>query len=92
MAGKMVCKAVVTTVFEAEALVILEGLHWLLVMNHDRVIIELDSLLSVRSLQHSHDNLLEVGHVLNACRTILDSRSSFSVFLLKDKRIGSFIW
>ncbi|KAL8092289.1 hypothetical protein AgCh_034545 [Apium graveolens] len=74
VAGKMVCIAMITTTFEVEALAILESLHWLLTLNHDRVIIESDSLLSIRALQGSHDNLLEVGSILNACRIILDSR------------------
>ena len=81
--GKTVCKAMVSTVFEAEALVILVGLHWLQVLNYDRVVIESDSLLAVRALQDTQDNLLEVGHVLNACRITLDSKSGYSVSFVK---------
>ncbi|KAL8101630.1 hypothetical protein AgCh_033504 [Apium graveolens] len=48
--GDTVCTSMVSTVFEAEALAILEGLQWLLSMNHTRVTIESDSMLAVRAL------------------------------------------
>lgn len=48
--GKIVCNSMVSNVFEAEALAIFEGLQWLLSMNFDKVIIESDSFLSIRSL------------------------------------------
>ncbi|XP_074351705.1 uncharacterized protein LOC141690845 [Apium graveolens] len=88
VAGKMVCIAMITTTFEVEALAILESLHWLLTLNHDRVIIESDSLLSIRALQGSHDNLLEVGSILNACRIILDSRPGYSISFVKRQTNG----
>ncbi|XP_074341872.1 uncharacterized protein LOC141679267 [Apium graveolens] len=83
VAAKTVCTSMVSTVFEAEALAILEGLQWLLSMNHTRVTIESDSMLAVRALQGVQENLLEVGHVLNACRTILDSNSGYSISWVK---------
>lgn len=47
----------------------------------DRVTIESDSLVNIRALQNSHDNLWEVGHILNAC--FLDSRPGYSVSFVK---------
>lgn len=81
--GKTVCNSMVSTVFEAEALAILEGLRWLLSMNFDKVIIESDSFLSVRSQQNPQDNLLEVGSILIGCRSFMDSRPEFSISFVK---------
>ena len=83
VAGKTICKLMVSSVFEAEATAILEGLQWLINMTVDKVIIESDSFLSVKALQNSQENLLEVGNILSACRSILDSRPEFSVSFVK---------
>lgn len=52
-------------------------------MNFDKVIIESDFFLSVRSLQNPHDNLLEVGSILTGCRSFMDSRPEFSISFVK---------
>ena len=83
VAGKTICKLMVSSVFEAEATAILEGLQWLINMTVDKVIIESDSFLSVKALQNSQENLLEVGNILSACQSILDSRPEFSVSFVK---------
>lgn len=69
-----------STVVEAEARAILEGLYWVTSMRYEVVAIESDSLVNVRVLQGASDNLLEVGHILDACRVILDSRPSYAIF------------
>lgn len=48
-----------------------------------RVIIKSDSLLTVRALQQPPDKLLEVGFILEACRSIFDSRPGFSISIVK---------
>ena len=84
VSGKTISKGMVTSVFEAEALAVLEGLNWLLTGNHDSVIIESDSLLIVQALQSPpDDNLLEVGFILDACRSILVSRPGYSISFVK---------
>lgn len=70
VAGQTICRTIVNSVFEAEAYPVYEGLR-------TRVIIKSDSLLIVLAIQCSQDNLLEVGHILNAYRTILDSRPGY---------------
>lgn len=44
-----------------------------------------DSLLSIQALKHPNDNLLEIGFVLNDCRTILRSRPGFSISFAKSQ-------
>ena len=61
----------VHSVFEAETAAIHEGLQWLLTLQYQHVEIESDSLLSVQALKQADDNLLEVGFVLDECRSIL---------------------
>ncbi|KAK1384784.1 hypothetical protein POM88_022519 [Heracleum sosnowskyi] len=71
----MVKKArMVSSVFEAEATAISEGLQWLSALPYQHVELESDSLLSVQALSRSNDNYLEVGFVLDKCRVILKSR------------------
>lgn len=83
VSGKAVCADMVSSVVEAEALAILEGLQWLSSMNQDRAVIESDSFLAVKALLDPGDNLLEIGHILNACNQILDAKSGFSVAFVK---------
>lgn len=81
--GKTSNKPMVTSVFEAEAVAVLEGLKWLLDLNQDNVVIESDSPLTVKALHSPLDNLWEVGFILDACRSIIDSRPGFSVSFVK---------
>ncbi|XP_074374833.1 uncharacterized protein LOC141715263 [Apium graveolens] len=83
MASKTSCQAMVSTVVEAEARAILEGLYWVSSMPYEVVAIESDSLVNVRALQGASDNLQEVGHILDACRVILDSRPSYAISFFK---------
>lgn len=63
IAGKVICLAMVNTVFEAEAVGIHEGLSWLLSMLHQKVVIESVSLLSLQAIKRPCSNELEVGHI-----------------------------
>ncbi|KAL8133035.1 hypothetical protein AgCh_008480 [Apium graveolens] len=53
--GKTICKRMVSSVFEAEALTIFEGLQWLIYMSLDKVVIESDSFLSIKALRNSQE-------------------------------------
>lgn len=81
--GKTVCKSMVGSVLEAEAYAVLEGLRWLLTLAYNNVIIESDSLNTVRAIQKPYENVLEVGNILDACSNILKSRPGFSISFVK---------
>lgn len=53
VAGKVLCKPQVDTIFEAEADALVEGFRWLMTMHHRKVIIESDSLLSVQAVHRT---------------------------------------
>lgn len=61
-------------VFEAEARGVLEALMWIQEMQKFDVDIELDSLLTVNAIHKGHEFNLEVGDVLNECRSMLLNR------------------
>ena len=52
-------------------------------MNYDKVVIESDSLITVQAINSSSDNFLEVGFILDACRTIFASRPGYSISFVK---------
>lgn len=52
-------------------------------MSHHVVCIESDSLLCVQAINHSQENHLEVGHILEDFRTTLLARSGFSIQFVK---------
>ena len=83
VAGKTLCQTMVPSVLEAEARAIMEGLHWLCSLSHDMVVLEWDSLINVRAFKNKSHNLLEVGHVLDACRIIIDSKPGCSIAFVK---------
>ncbi|XP_074361362.1 uncharacterized protein LOC141701628 [Apium graveolens] len=61
-----------TTVFEAECIRVREALSWLLSYQGRRAVVEIDSLLSVKALYGGGKNLLEVGHVIDQCKMLLE--------------------
>ena len=65
--GKFKRLKMVSSVLEAEAAAISEGIQWLLSLLYHNVQIESDSLMSVQAINHAHDNALEVGFVLDEC-------------------------
>ena len=83
IAGQVKKVGMVHSVFEAETAAIHEGLQWLLTLHYQHVEIESDSLLAVQALKQADDILLEVGFVLDECRSILKSRPCFSVYFAK---------
>lgn len=83
VAGKTMCIRMVSTVLEAEALALQEGIVWLFSMTHQKVCIESDSLLCVQTIKNAHEIHLKVGHILDYCRVALLSRPGFSVMFVK---------
>lgn len=83
--GKVVCMKMVSSVFEAEACAIQEGLQWLLSLPHRDVEVKSDSLLSVQALKRHHNNHLEVGFILDSCRSVLFSRLGLSISFAKSQ-------
>ena len=81
--GKVKRLQMANSVLEAEVIAIKEGLHWLSTLPHQFVEIESDSLLSVKALNHTHNNALEVGFMLDECRDIIRSRPGFSIIFAK---------
>lgn len=83
VAGQVKKVRMVQSVIEAETAAIHEGFQWLLTLQYQHVKIESDSLLSVQALKRADDILLEVGFVLDECRSILKFRPGFSVYFAK---------
>lgn len=67
------------TVLEAESIGIREALSWVLQRGEQKLIVESDSLLSVRAVHHKKNYLLEVGHVIEDCKMFLHSMSDCRV-------------
>lgn len=68
---------------EAEATGVLEAIQWIISMALQNVDIESDSLSIVQAINKSRKNWLEVGVVLNECRTMLGTRSDISISFAK---------
>lgn len=87
VAGKVSCFPLVASVFEAEAIGIKQALSWIKDVNFTsgQVVVETDSLLSVKALQDDKVNLLEVGDIIEDCKQDLVGLDSVSVrFIRKD--------
>ena len=87
VACKVACFPMVETVFEAEMVGIREAPSWIKEgqFSSTQVLVESDSLLSVKAILEDKMNLLEVGEVVEECKQELQSLSSVSVrFIRKD--------
>ncbi|XP_074323648.1 uncharacterized protein LOC141660552 [Apium graveolens] len=68
------------SVMEAEMTRIFEALNWTQEVASGRgVIVESNSLLSVRAIQQEQENLLELGDLISQCRTLLRSNGRMSI-------------
>lgn len=83
VAGKVASFSGNYTVLEAEVSAIYEGLKWLGSLPYQQVVVESDSLLAVQAIRSSSGNLLEVGHIVESCRTYIRSRAGFSISFVK---------
>lgn len=70
VAGKVSCFPMAASVFEAEAIGIRQALSWIKdeSFNIGQVVVESDSLLSVKAIQDDKVNLLEVGDIFEDCK------------------------
>ena len=71
------------SVFEAEAVGVLEALIWVYELNIQNVIIETDSMLTVQAINKHSENLLEVGNVLRECCSLLSTRQDISISFVR---------
>ena len=70
-------------VLEAELVGILEALIWTSAFSGYMIIIESDSLLSVKAIQGNNQNQLEAGMLVDQCRDILRTRELVSLGFVK---------
>lgn len=68
------------TVLEAESIGVKEALSWMQSREDNRVIVETDSKLTVDAINSQKQYLLEVGHIIDQCSSILH--------LLPETRLG----
>lgn len=69
----------IASVMEAETTGIEEALLWIVSKGVTNVCIESDSLLAVQAVNGSTRFQLEVGHIIELCRSILASRADVNV-------------
>lgn len=81
--GKVKCTMKVSSVLEAEVLAIKDGLQCLLSLPYANVEVETDSLMAVQAIKYQLNNSLELGFVLDECRSILNSRPGLSITFAK---------
>lgn len=67
------------SVFDAECIGVKETLSWLTDHQNRKVIVETDSLLTTKELQRETRNLLEVGHIADQCKVLLQALPDVSV-------------
>lgn len=79
IAGKTRRFAGSVDVAEAETIAILEGLLWVDDFPPGPITIESDSLISVNAIRKGCLNMLELGHLVQQCRSIINSREGVSV-------------
>lgn len=65
--GKCISLPCPITVVEAESIRVSEALLWVMKASYRRIIVESDSLLTVRALHGKSVNVLEIGHVIENC-------------------------
>lgn len=70
IAGKNFSLPLPDSIFEVEAIGVNEALSWIIKQHlQDRkIVVEMDSLLTVQSMRSNSVNCLEVGEVLDLCR------------------------
>ena len=80
LAGRVKKFAGTVTVMEAEMVGITEALSWLQQISvPNQVIIESDSQLCVNAIYRDNSNLLEIGNLIQQCRSVISSRGGVLV-------------
>ena len=77
--GRTVALPQAMDVLEAEALGIREALSWVKNMEARTVTVESDSFVAVNAINGQNKFLLEVGHIIDHCRLMLQSLPNVSV-------------
>ncbi|XP_074362740.1 uncharacterized protein LOC141703020 [Apium graveolens] len=77
--GRTVVLSQAADALEAEVLGIREALSWVKSMDGRKVTVESDSLVAVNAINGQNKFLLEVGHIIDHCRLLLQSLSGVSV-------------
>ncbi|XP_074368461.1 uncharacterized protein LOC141708634 [Apium graveolens] len=71
------------TVLEAESMGVREALSWVMSRQERRVIVETDSLLTVRAVLGKQEYALEIGHVIEHCKLLLQLLPEVSVSFVR---------
>lgn len=71
--AKVIALSCPVTVLEAETIGVREALSWVIQRGDDSVIVETNSLLTVRALQSNKSYMLEVGHMIEHYKWLLQS-------------------
>lgn len=58
-------------VFEAECIGMKEALSWVLNQENKKATVETDSMLTIEAIKGQRENMLEVGHVIDQCKSML---------------------
>lgn len=92
IAGKNFSLPLPDSIFEVEAIGVNEALSWIIKQHlQDRkIVVEMDSLLTVQSMRSNSVNCLEVGEVLDLCRLWLQHLEGVSVNFVRnyDNRVA----
>lgn len=83
VAGKTLRCAGIVSVLEAELVGIWEAILWTQEISEGPIIIESDSLLSVKAINHGHDYVLEIGDLVQQCQEKLRTFNRISVSHVK---------
>lgn len=77
--GRSITLPCPTTVMDAECIGVREALSWIMNFQNKKVKVESDSLLTIRALQGKKCNLMETGHVIESCRSMLQQLPLVSI-------------
>lgn len=59
-----------TSMFEVECIGMKKALSWVLNQGNNKTPVETDSMLTVEAINGQRKNMLEVGHVIDQCKSI----------------------
>lgn len=66
-------------VFEAECIGMNKALSWLLSRKERKAIVESDSMLTVDAVHGRRENVLEVGHIIDQCKLMVQMMPDVTV-------------
>lgn len=83
LAGKTMKFEGRVSVFEAESIGVLEALLWSSSFQDKIIDVETDSLLTVNAIKNGVIQYLELGHIFQQCREILEHRRNLKIEFVK---------